>query len=827
MANTFYGSWNANNAIPAPQCMAGGIMNFNFGSDRPGNDGTRSHRQLEPFSTVPFPPDPDFVDRPEILGWLHKMCVGNGNRAALVGFGGVGKSQLAIQFAHSIHDASPQTFVFWVHASSRTQFEKAYREIADRLQLPDRNDPNKNVLMLVSNWLRDKANGQWFMVLDNVDQEDIFSSPRKRRLDEANADAQTSLDIYLPQSRNGSILVTSRNRDAAVELVGSNRIKEVLAMDKKEGLQLLRKKLCQPPSKESAVKLLFTLGHVPLAITQASAYINRRVRMSITEYLDGFHRDNKERERLLSWDSSDLRRDKSASNSILTTWQMSFEQIRHERPSAAELLSLMSFFNSRGIPDWILRKSRKKSAGAAARRNSRNEGEDEDVDSELNEDLDILRAYSLISATAENDSYEMHPLVQFCMRAWLSSFGEVDRWHHEFVVLMDQELCPPSHDNLVRFSQLFPHIEPVFNSTPSKETLRAWARVLCGTAVYVSRKGRFTTAQHVVEKALSVTENALGFNDDFTLGIAAVLMHILVWLDLLHEAEEIGQRVLQGYQELGKQDLFTFCVAKELAKIMREQGRYEESKKLVQQITESHKEERNPFILGNQAGILKDLGQLEEAEKLFRQAMERCKEQLGEHHADMLWLTSSLARVLSKQGRWLEAETFLRQTLEVSKERLGERHPETLENILFLAKALEHQGQFVEAEKLFWQAIEGFGELAEDDFRTLFAMDELATMLIAQERYEEAVQLVRQAREVYRNIDEPGVPTTRCAKFLAYLLLDLNQHTEAMELYQQVYSGYMSCCGPENPQTIKCYEDLATLQQQMQQAGSDEVTVSV
>lgn len=47
-------------------------------------------RPREPFSTVPFAPDPDFVDRPEILTWVRNKCAGPGARAALVGLGGVG-----------------------------------------------------------------------------------------------------------------------------------------------------------------------------------------------------------------------------------------------------------------------------------------------------------------------------------------------------------------------------------------------------------------------------------------------------------------------------------------------------------------------------------------------------------------------------------------------------------------------------------------------------------------------------------------------------------------------------------------------------------------
>lgn len=152
------------------------------------------------------------------------------------------KSQLALQYVHSIRHARPQTFVFWVHASTRARFEEAYKDIADRLQLPERSDPRTNVLRLVSDWLLDETNGQWVMVVDNADDPGAFC-----QRDEANFGTQTSLATFLPQSVNGAILVTSRSKDAAFRLVGGyNNMEKVLAMSEGEGLQLLRSKLRHP-----------------------------------------------------------------------------------------------------------------------------------------------------------------------------------------------------------------------------------------------------------------------------------------------------------------------------------------------------------------------------------------------------------------------------------------------------------------------------------------------------------------------------------------------------------------------------------------------------
>jgi hypothetical protein len=134
-----------------------------------------------------------------------------------------------------------------VHGSTKARFEEAYRGIADRLELPGRNDPKVSVLQLVSDWLCDETNGRWTMVLDNVDNVEVFYPKQSRGQDsksEHSSSISSPLAVYLPQSHNGSILITSRSKDAAAKLTGSYRnVKEVQVMDKGQALQLLRNKL--------------------------------------------------------------------------------------------------------------------------------------------------------------------------------------------------------------------------------------------------------------------------------------------------------------------------------------------------------------------------------------------------------------------------------------------------------------------------------------------------------------------------------------------------------------------------------------------------------
>jgi hypothetical protein len=114
-----------------------------------------------------------------------------------------------------------------VHGSTKARFEEAYRGIADRLELPGRHDPKTNTLQLVRDWLCDEANGRWMMVLDNVDNVDVFYPQSSR-----DQNSTPALAVYLPQSNNGSTLITSRNRDAAARLTGDYKnVKEVQAMN--------------------------------------------------------------------------------------------------------------------------------------------------------------------------------------------------------------------------------------------------------------------------------------------------------------------------------------------------------------------------------------------------------------------------------------------------------------------------------------------------------------------------------------------------------------------------------------------------------------------
>lgn len=289
---------------------------------------------------VPFPPDPEFVERPDISEWLQEKSRIPGACVALVGLGGTGKSQLAVQYAYRVRNDS---HVFWLNATSRSTLEESYRDMARVLRVETQNgtaNDDDNVRRLGS-WLKDEENGRWTIVLDNFDDYSIIGNDPDR------------VSTLLPQTSNGFTLITSRYSGAAERLVGSlKNIYNVTAMSENVALKLLRAKLKDRCGDEEGREVVRLLDCLPLALTQAAAYINRRSpRVTVGEYADML-RSKDTKEMLLSWERDDVRR---GSISVFGTWIVTLEQIQKERPSAVDLLSLMSFFNPQSILGTPLR----------------------------------------------------------------------------------------------------------------------------------------------------------------------------------------------------------------------------------------------------------------------------------------------------------------------------------------------------------------------------------------------------------------------------------------------------------------------------------------
>ncbi|KAL8290752.1 hypothetical protein RB597_008822 [Gaeumannomyces tritici] len=621
-----------------------------------------------PFASIPFSRDRDFVNRGDILGQLQKRCSEPAGRVALCGLGGIGKSQLAIELAYRISEQTPDSWIFWIHAATQARAEEGFRDIADTVKLPGRNKPDANIPKLVHSWLSQNRNGRWTIVLDSADDSDTLCQPR------SDGNAKT-LASYLPQSPNGSIVITTRNRDVGFKLTGSYMdIIEVGPMRVAEALRLLENRLGQLGNPEAAETLAQKLDCVPLAISQAAAYIQATPTSSVQKYLGDFLSDDHRRNRLLTHDAAEFRRDGAASNAILTTWQISFDHIRSHRSSAADLLSLMSFFDRQGIPLSLLKPGNSRGVQRDSDCASGTPQATSEQDDEFEADVAMLRSFCLLSMTENNTALEMHALVQLATRMWLKqSGGQKDKSHKRFIKRLAAAFPNGYARNWEAWEQcrqLFAHVKAAEYHGPPEAKAWEWE---------VLMRGGGCKAKH-------------GTDHTTTLTSMAALAETLYAQGRLQKAEELQVEVLEaGKAKFGADHFITMGSMADLASTYYAQGRLEEAEQLEVKVLEASKAKLGPdnpdalTWMANLAFIFYAQGRLEEAEKLQVEVFETSKTKLGPDHHTTLTRMNSLAWTLNKQGRGEVALGLMKDCAQRRQQVLGPDHPSTVISLAAVA----------------------------------------------------------------------------------------------------------------------------------------------
>ncbi len=603
------------------------------------------------------------------------------------------KSQIAIEYAYRLRKRSPTKSVFWVHANNAVRFEQSYRNIATTVKIPGIEDPKVDVLNLVFQWLDSGESGDWLLILDNADDADMFFSPLviPTAREHATDIEPPYLSRFLPETGSGSTLITSRDEGTALRLTGERKqVLRVDVMSEDDAVALLTKGLPEDASDESAKKgLIDELDSIPLAITQASAYINTQgTRMTIAKYLELLRRDEKSQIHLLSKDEADLRRDPGVPNSVIRTWQISFSQIKDQNPAAADLLSCMCMLDRQGIPEFLFH-------------------EDGDQSLEFDEAIGILIRFSFVIEGKEQGGFEIHRLVQLATRKWIETFGEIQRVQEEALRLISQHYPDGEYRNWTICEALEPHAQIVLNYFfDSKDCKLQQKSLLHNGAWFALRRGRFNISEERVKRAIDIGKAYLKPDDQSTLAS----IHLLAWTYQAQgkwkEAEELDLQVLEARERIfGAKHPETMISMGSLAMTYRNQGRWAEAEKLFLQVLETQKKvlgDKDPHTLtlkSNLATLYKDQGRQAEAEKLNLQVLETQKVVLGDKHPDTLLSMSNIAAIYRGQGRWTEAEELSLQVLETQKAVLGDEHPHTITSINNLAMLYDQRGERGETAK--------------------------------------------------------------------------------------------------------------------------------
>ncbi|OQE60172.1 hypothetical protein PENNAL_c0313G00608 [Penicillium nalgiovense] len=788
----------------------------------------RAETPPSPLSTVPFTRDPDFVRRDKLLDQIYNKSSVAGSRIALIGLGGVGKSELAIEYSYQVRSKSPATWVFWVHASNEARFEQSFRDIADQVKIPGRQDAKVNIFKLVENWLRDEKIGNWVCILDNVDDDQLLCSgsvagKRDPMSGSTNASTKPLLE-YVPRSQNGSIIITSRTREVALKMVHHSDLIEVTPMEKSEALELLQRKLEQPGESQESRQLVNALESMPLAVVQAASYIrNRAPRSSVSQYLKDFLGSDREATKLLKKEAGHLYRDWEAKNSILVTWQISFDYIRQTKPSAADLLSLMSFFDRQGIPESLIRhqpKANDTSISEPLSDSSDGESSESDIGPDLEDDLTTLRDYSLISVSKDGTLFTIHRLVQLSTRAWLKSYGQVQEWREKSIRILAEEFPSGDYVNWEKCRVLYPHVKSAMSQRPESSGCRLeLAALLYRGAWYAWESGLFGDMTQMASQSRKQRVTILGAENETALESTAMLAMARREQGRWEEAQHLWVQVMETRKrKLGEDHPDTLASMHNLASTYIHQGRWKEAAQLNIQVVITSKTklgDDHHFTLTSMANLASTYlqqGRWKEAEQLNVQVVNISKKKLGEDHFDSLASMVNLASTYSYQGRWKEAEHLEVWVMKIRMVRLGEGHPSTLKSKANLASTYLQQGRWKEAEQLNVQVVNiSKKELGEDHFDTLTSMANLAMIYSHQGRWKEAEQLnvrVMETRKMKLGDNHPDTLTSMTN--LAVTYMEQGQWEEAEHLNVQVVDTSKTKFGENHPFTLVSMANLSS-----------------
>lgn len=750
---------------------------------------TMCHKDLTPHWMIPFSRNKSFVGREQELTTLQQWTLAEdvSHNMAVFGLGGVGKTQIALEFAYRIKEKDPSYSVFWVPATDQLAFEQAYKKIGQALNIPGIDANGADVKQLVKETLNNYKAGPWLMVVDNAD--------------DINMIFQQSIDVevvtpalidYIPSSPNGSTLFTTRNRKVAVKQAASNTIfLEVMELD--DASTLLRTSLLQKDlvsDVESTQELLRLLGFLPLAITLAAAYINEND-TTIRRYTDLYNGSEDDMMEMLSEHFDIHGRYKTVKNSIATTWLISLNQLARHNLVAMNFFSFMTCMSNHNIPESLLLPAPTKKQGLEA--------------------IGALKAYSFIRERDNGTAFDIHPLVHLASRNWLRSERKLQFWTDKVVSRLAEVLPDGGHEDRLTWTTYLPHAKYVVTSALTKADDIQHVVLAEKLAKCLYSNGEYTEAYQMYGRALELRVEASGLENRDTLrsmfGMAEALNH-----QGKHKQAEYQHREILELRKkvLGPKDPEVGRSMNYLAQALYDSGDYIQAEKihreaLALQNEVLHSEHPNALTTKGYIGqALGKQGRYQEAEEIHRKLLEVRLRVQGEKYPGTLATMSCFGVAQGDLQNYSDAEVTHRRVLAIRLEVLGSTHPHTLITKRWLADALLHQGKFEEAFEANRETLSVQIEtLGTKHPNTLLTLMNLADIFFHKGEYSRAIEVYRRA--VSQQVEVLGAehPETLDTMFgLANALHNQGEYADARKMYDSIFRARIKVLGPQHPKTL-------------------------
>jgi tetratricopeptide (TPR) repeat protein len=722
-----------------------------------------------------------FVGREEELQKLHQLLQDNKQVAiaAIAGMGGVGKTELALQYAIQQRETY-NGGLCWLLAKTGDVGIQVVQFARTQLDL---NPPEDfDLLAKVQYCWRRWRGGEVLLVLDDVsDYEEVKpylqSLPSRFKVlmttrQNLGRIPQLSLDVLQPE--------------AALELLRS-LLKET--PERIEGELVIANQLCE------------WLGYLPLGVELVGRYLARKQDLSLTEMLRRLENKRLD-ERSLSKSKSEA--DMTAQRGVSAAFELSWQELEDDDKQLGCLLSL---FAAAPIP-WKL--------------------VEQCLSEEDAEDLEEIRDDSLLNLhllqRKGEGVYQLHPLLREFFQYKCTGLDKVEEFKRSLcgvIVIVAEEISDtPTLEEINAISFTVPHLAEVANHLIQYISDEDLFLPFLGLSRFYTGQGLYTQAEPWYMKCLSTVQDRLGEDHPdvaTSLNNLALLYHSQGRYD---QAEPLLLQALELYKRLlGENHLGIALSLNNLAELYRSQGRYDQAEPLYLQALELYQhllgDNHTHFVLSlnNLALLYHSQGRYDQAEPLFLQALELHQRLLGENHPRVALSLNNLAELYRFQGRYDQAEPIYLQALELHKRLLGENHPDIAQNLNNLAGLYNDQGRYSEAEPLYLQALKMRKRLLGENHPDIAqGLNNLAGLYNDQGRYSEAEPLYLQALELNRKLlgkDHPDVATN--LNNLAGLYESQGKYDQAEPLYLQALELYKRLLGEEHPSVANNLNNLALL----------------
>jgi tetratricopeptide (TPR) repeat protein len=698
------------------------------------------------------PRNPAFTGRQDLLDRLH-ASLRPGKAAAVVqahalhGLGGVGKTQLALEYAY--RHVRDYDLIWWVVAEQPAAIPGQLVALARRLGIPEATEQAETVQVL---WDELRQRDRWLLILDNAEGPDTptgLGAPLARLAD------------LLPRMTGGHVLVTSR--DASWDQHVTLAELEIFTPDEAVVFLLARS---GSNDQATAGEIAELLGWLPLALEQAGAYVHE-TSTSLAIYLD----------RLRQFPALTLTkgrpRDRRPTDTVATTWQVSLERVV-PIPGAVALLELCAYL----APDQIPRTLFAQQLDPPLEDLAVLAGDPFALD----EAIAALRRYALVRAS--ENSLTTHRLLQQVVRDRLRLDPEARATRAAGAIRLLEEafpgegyrdpgiwpICEWLLPHAITASDHAEHIarqrvdQGEHPEQEGVEVVTAWLLTWAGGYLYV--RARYKDAQALLTRSLALKDAFYGANQP-----DAVTVNYL-------------GLVLRAQGDLG-------------------QARTHCERALT--IDEANYGPEHPAVattINNLAGVLRDQGDLEGARRLHERALAIFEARLGADHPDTARSLNNLATVLAAQGDLEGARTLFERALAIREARLGPDHPRTATSLNNLAGVLADQGDLAGARPLLERALAirearlgpNDPTVGRDRDRLGDVLRQLGDLTGARAQYERALAIAEAV------LGPDDVQVAAGLYNLAGLLQDLNELSTAREKLKRALAIDEAAYGPDHPE---------------------------